>query len=474
MIIPGKVTCKEGQTTTTTNVFIPVNQDISKQDSIKITTGQIKNVGDYTVTVQEKQECHVDQPTNETQQTRTQTETVTTHTTETVKPIVTEVVKTEVVKPIVTEVVKTEEVNQKATTDSRISETKPATVITETKRVVESVPITTVTTIKEQALEKKEQAIHDARKIIEDAITKKNAQEIVKITKDEIKDKVQEMIQKEKQIIEERRRAVEGLEKEIKRCTSEDCKDRVMIKSETIKDEIVKDEIEIDKSRVILDSIDRMKCNSCCCFDHKKVLESVISKIKEMIPAGLEYTINVQTITGKDKIQEYLSKHHKKYLKLFRKGGFKKYYNRFSSFRVAYFKSERNALKYKKAYKYCRTHSAAKFYQLRTKKVSCQNIIKKYRVYRKLSKAFKLKCARNHITIRGAGVNRNRKVQSRVVRTPAYRRTYSRSYACQSSRSRRLQSLPSNQADITLVDTFKSHLASFKAEDRALLSKCLA
>ena len=381
-------------------------------------------------------------------------------------------VKTEEPKPTITEVVKTEE-PKAILPNINVFSTRPITVTTETDRVVNNEPSTT-TTILEKVLEKKEQAIHDARKKIEDEINKKSSKDIVEVTKNEIKEKVKEMIEKEKQIILDRREQLYNLREEKNRCTSQDCKDRVMIETETVKDEIVKDQIEIDKSRVIIDNLDRIKCKPCCCFDHKKVLESVISNIKEMIPEGLEYTINVQTITGKDKIQEYLTKHHKKYLKLFRKGGFKKYFNRFSSFRVAYFKSERNALKYKKAFKYCRSHKNAQFYQLRSKRVKCQKIIKKYLVYRKISKTFKMKCARNHISIRRSGPRRNRGIRSRVVRSPVYRRSYSRRFSSQSSRSRRLQSLPTNQADINLVYTFKSHLASFKAEDRALLAKCLA
>jgi len=425
IVIPGKVTCKEGQTTTTTSIFVPVDRDVSKEDSIKITTGQIKNIGDYTVTVNEKKEIMVE-------------------------------------KPKITEVV-TKETNQKV----------PISNVIETKTKVETVPDIT-TSVKEKILEKKEQAIHDARKKIEEEIIKKNSEEIVKITKDEIKDKVKYIIEKERQIIMDRREQLEKLKEDKNKCTSQDCKDQVMIQTETVKDEIVKDQIEIDKSKVIIDNLDRMKCKACCCFDHKKVLESVISKIKEMIPEGLEYTINVQTITGKDKIKEYLTKHHKKYLKLFKKGGFKKYFNRFSSFRVAYFKSERNAQKYKKAFKFCRSHETVQYYQLRSRKVRCEKIIKKYLVYRKLSKAFKMKCARNHISIRRGGFNSERRFQNRVVRSPVYRRSYSRSYSNQSPRGRRLQSLPTNQADINLVDTFKSHLASFKVEDRALLAKCLA
>jgi len=470
--VPGKVTCNDTVTTQTTEVYIPIRRgstttEEEEEQTTEIIGGQTKRIGGFEITVEEKKTCidsiPKDLPKVEREaihriETRTPTQTTT------VEKVTEEKTKISTNKPEEPVIHKT------VITKETVETTKPEepvihkTVIT--KETVQTTKPEVPTLRKEETiLNKKIEELEKKRKEADKKINKDTAKKIVTLVKREVTQKVQQTIKQEEKIINKENKKLEKLIVKESKCKTDECIEKIEIKKDKIKNKILRTEIELDKSKIIVDNVDRLKCKACCCIDHKKALEEVLTRLKSLIPAGTEYSVNVETIEGKEKVNAYLKKHHQKYLTVFKKGGFKKYYNRFHSWREEFFKTEKRAKRYRKAYKYCRSHKTAKYYKMKTRNVRCSKIVKRYALYKKLSKSLKVKCARNRIVITRSR-NQRRGMLSQRVRSG--RRGLR-------NQGRRLQSLPTvNQADVKLVETFKSHIGSFKVEDRNLLIKCFA
>lgn len=204
-----------------------------------------------------------------------------------------------------------------------------------------------------------------------------------------------------------------------------------------------------------------MKCNICCCVDHKQVLEQVVAKLKAMnLPGEI---VSTETVTDQDEVAKILKKHESKFWRLSKKTGSKKYANRFRSYNNEYELSQSKAAKLKSAYVYCnrsqkwiKTHS----YTIDGQSCGCEDIVRDFKVYTRRSSKLAKTMRRNKISI----------TSSPKTRTTVY-------YAEKTIRlgGRRLQVVNSAvNYDATLVQTFKDHLLSFKTEDRALLAKCFA
>ena len=206
-----------------------------------------------------------------------------------------------------------------------------------------------------------------------------------------------------------------------------------------------------------------MKCNVCCCVDHKQVLEEVVAKLKSMnLPIEI---ISAETITDKAEVAKILKQHQSKFWKISKKSGSEKYANRFRSYKNEYQLNLTKVRKLRSAYVYCnksekwiKTHS----YIVDGKSCECAEIVRDFKIYSTRSTKIASAMKRNKISIK--------KPSGIQLTGSIYHKNNSNRIG-----GRRLQVV--NTAvnyDATLVKTFRDHLLSFKTEDRALLAKCFA
>ena len=266
-------------------------------------------------------------------------------------------------------------------------------------------------------------------------------------------------------------------------------------------------EAEKKTSQIILDMLNKIKCTCAAARSHKKLMAKVLKKLQAVNPDAI---IEFKLFRTKKALKQYLNSHHARYLRQLARGNRVAYTRRFHSWRVAYRTNRRLVSNYKAGYVYCnrskqwiKTHS----FRVNGKTCGCNKIVKKYRIYARRTRKYKRVLKRNHVSLRRVRRIRTRRVRrfrTRTVRRyPRATRTYrrvsyarhsvscrkrtnpsvpvGRSYALRrpairvASCGRRLQATNmTNNNDVTLVQTFKDHLASFKVEDRSILAQCFA